>query len=143
MTTVNRVAIVPYSCGKIFSLVDDINDYPKFVPWCVGAEVLGRHGNVVTATLTVGKGMVRHTFTTENQNHAPHKIEMKLKEGPFSHFRANWHFKALAEHATQIEFHIEFELNHKILDAAFGAMLHQMANSLVKAFCERAKAVYG
>jgi len=142
MTTVTRVAIVPYPCDKMCALVDNIEAYPEFIPWCVEAHVLQREASTVVATLTVGKGKVRHSFTTQNQNHAPHLIELKLKEGPFSHFYAKWEFKALGEKGSQIAFHIEFELNHKLLDAAFGAMLHHMANTMVKAFCDRAKQIY-
>ena len=39
MVTVERQAIVPYSTARMYALVEDIESYPRFLPWCSRIEM--------------------------------------------------------------------------------------------------------
>ncbi len=39
MKRIDRSAIVEHSAAQIFALVEDIEAYPRFLPWCVAATV--------------------------------------------------------------------------------------------------------
>jgi ribosome-associated toxin RatA of RatAB toxin-antitoxin module len=71
------------------------------------------------------------------------RIEMQLLDGPFKSLRGEWNFKVLDVDACKILFEVEFEVNSGLLNAAIGPIFEQIANTLVDAFCERAKQVYG
>ncbi|MEE9423258.1 MAG: SRPBCC family protein, partial [Gammaproteobacteria bacterium] len=42
MTEINRHALVPYTAAQMFALVDDIETYPEFLPWCTRTHVISR-----------------------------------------------------------------------------------------------------
>ena len=63
MAVVHKSVLLAYSAEQMFALVDKIEDYPKFLPWCGGAEVKTRDGERVVATLTINYHGVRQSFT--------------------------------------------------------------------------------
>ena len=65
MRKVSRSALVPHSASEMFSLVDDIEAYPGFLPWCKSAVVHSRDANSVEATLELRRGSVSKSFTTQ------------------------------------------------------------------------------
>ena len=101
MKRVERSAIVEYRCLDLYALVEDIESYPRFLPWCLAAEVRERSPGRTVATLTVGLRGIRQAFTTENENRPPSAIDMRLREGPFRRFGATWRFAPLAERAAR------------------------------------------
>ncbi|RMD80661.1 MAG: type II toxin-antitoxin system RatA family toxin, partial [Gammaproteobacteria bacterium] len=97
MTAVHREALVPYRCEEMFALVDDVEAYPSFLPWCRGAEVLSRDEDEVRARLEVARGSFQKAFTTCNRRRPPKMIEMRLVEGPFRHLQGFWRFEPVGE----------------------------------------------
>ncbi|NVJ66431.1 MAG: type II toxin-antitoxin system RatA family toxin [Gammaproteobacteria bacterium] len=142
MKKVNRQAIVPYSCQQMFELVNDIEQYPEFLPYCGGSEIIERQAERVIATLTVSKGSFEQRFTTKNINKPFSAIEMSLVDGPFKYLNGLWSFTELSEQASKIELTIEYEFSNKLLGLAFGNIFSQLAESFVDAFTQRARELY-
>jgi len=143
MATVQKSALIKYSAQQMFDLVDNIDDYPEFLPWCTGSEVMLREANVVEAKLQIAKGGFKNSFATRNINNAGQSIGMSLLEGPFSSLEGVWSFLPLREDASKISLDLEFEMNGMIANLAFGTVFNQICNTMVKSFTERAKQVYG
>jgi ribosome-associated toxin RatA of RatAB toxin-antitoxin module len=143
MAVVHKSVLLGYSAEQMFALVDRVEDYPKFLPWCGGAEVRQREGNKVTATLMINYHGVKQTFTTENTNTPPTEMQMNLLEGPFKHLRGNWQFRPLRPDACKIEFDLHYEFSSKVLEQLIGPVFNMIANSFVDSFCKRAEAIYG
>lgn len=143
MTTVNKSALVPYSPAEMFALIDDIERYPEFLPWCAAARVLARSDDEVRATLALSKSGVEKSFTTRNRNQKNKMIEVSLVEGPFRHLRGFWRFDALGEHGCKVSLDMEFEFSSRVLGMVVGPVFSQVANSLVDSFRKRAVNVYG
>lgn len=143
MRTINRHALVPYSTAEMFALVDDIDAYQNFLPWCKKSQVLSRDEDVVRGLIELSKAGIEKSFTTSNRLQKNKMIEMRLEEGPFHHLEGFWRFDALDETACKISLLLEFEFSSKILDLTVGPVFNQIANSLVDAFCKRATEVYG
>ena len=143
MAVVTKSVLLPFSVDQMFSLVDGIEDYPKFLPWCGGAQVKERIENKVVATLAINYHGVKQSFTTENLNQQPTSIRMRLLEGPFKHLDGNWTFRALRADACKVEFNLHYEFSSKILEKVIGPVFSMIANSFVDAFCQRAEVVYG
>ncbi|TFV98657.1 type II toxin-antitoxin system RatA family toxin [Oxalobacteraceae bacterium OM1] len=143
MAVVHKSVLLPYSADQMFALVDRIEDYPQFLPWCGGAEVRKREGDTVTASLTINYHGVKQSFTTENTNTAPIAIRMQLVEGPFKHLTGLWQFRALREDACKIEFDLQYEFSSKVLEGLIGPVFNMIANSFVDSFCKRAEVIYG
>jgi len=143
MKRIARSAIVPHSAAQIYALVEDIESYPRFLPWCIGAEVRSRSPGATVATLTVGVSGIRQSFTTQNENRAPAAIDLKLVDGPFRHFAASWRFQPLGERACKVEFSMEFEFASRALATLLRPVFEHIADSMVNAFTRRADEVHG
>ena len=143
MKTINRSALVHFSAEQMYRLVDDIENYPEFVPNCRKAKILERDENHVSAQLEVAKSGIAKSFSTKNTLTPFDTIHMQLLDGPFKHLSGQWHFKPLADNACKVELHIEFEFNNKLASIAFAKIFNQLIQSMVSAFTDRAQKVYG
>ena len=127
----------------MFALVDGIEIYPEFLPWCRATKVLSRTDDEVRATIELSKGGVEKAFTTCNRNQKNKMIEMRLVEGPFKRLEGYWRFDALGDEGCKVSFDLEFEFASRMLDMVVGPVFSQIANSLVDSFHRRAVEVYG
>jgi ribosome-associated toxin RatA of RatAB toxin-antitoxin module len=143
MRRVERSAIVPHSAAELYALVEDIERYPQFLPWCTGAVVKTRSPGATLATLTIGVRGITQSFTTQNENRAPEAIDLRLVEGPFRHFAAAWRFAPLDAKACKVEFAMEFEFSSRALAMVLQPLFERMADGMVDAFTRRAEQVYG
>lgn len=142
MTTVQKSALVRFPAQLMFDLVEDIEAYPQFLPWCRSSRILSRTDGMVEAELEIARGGFNKSFATRNTISAPTEIRMSLLQGPFSHLEGVWTFTPLREDASKISLDLEFELSGKLASLAFGAIFNQICNTMVGAFSERAKAIY-
>ena len=95
------------------------------------------------ARLTLTKARVSHSFTTRNRLLGNNRIELQLVEGPFTSLNGHWTFSQLGSDGCKTEMYLKFDFNSRMLNATFGKVFEQVADSLVEAFCDRAKGVYG
>jgi len=142
MKRIARSAIVEHSASQMYALVEGIEDYPSFLPWCAAAEVHERHPGRTRATLTARLGALKHSFTTENDNRPGEVITMRLVEGPFRRFASEWRFVPLGERASRIEFTLQYEFASRTLGRLLAPLFDGIADSMVDAFVRRADEVY-
>ena len=143
MKRIARSAIVERSAAQIYALVDDIEAYPSFLPWCVAARVEERAAAGTRATLTVGVRGLRQSFTTLNRGRPGKAIDLSLVQGPFRHFAAAWRFTALSEQASRIEFSLEYDFSSRALAKLLEPLFERIADTMIDAFTRRAAEVYG
>jgi len=144
MTThIQRSALLPYPAQTLFDLVNDVSAYPQFLPWCAASEVVEQSDEHMLAALTIAKGSVSQRFLTKNNLQPGSRIEMSLREGPFTDLHGIWEFKALGDKACKISLDLTFEYAGPLVKATLGPLFTQAANTLVDAFCQRAKQLHG
>lgn len=143
MRKVRRSAIVPYSARDMFNLVDDVEAYPEFLPWCNDARVQSRSEDIVVATLELHRGSVSRHFTTRNTRRPFEAIDMQLVDGPFRHLEGGWRFRDLSAEGSEVTLELEFEFDSRVVDLVFGRFFEDTLKALVDAFTRRAAAVYG
>lgn len=143
MAVVHKSVLVGYSAEQMFKLVDMVEDYPKFLPWCGGVIVRERTEDKLVATLTINYHGVKQSFTTENTNIPPTMMKMRLIEGPFKQLDGTWTFKPLRADACRIDFDLHYEFSSRLLEGLIGPVFNMIANSFVDAFIKRAESVYG
>jgi ribosome-associated toxin RatA of RatAB toxin-antitoxin module len=127
----------------MFALVDAVEEYPQFLPWCDRTVVILRDAARTRATVHVNYHGVTHSFTTENSKTGHESMTIRLVEGPFRILDGEWRFTRLAEHACKIEFRLHYEFSSRILEKLVGPVFTYIANTLVDAFVQRADKVYG
>ncbi|MEN0108103.1 MAG: type II toxin-antitoxin system RatA family toxin [Pseudomonas sp.] len=144
MTThIQRSALLPYPAQALYDLVNDVASYPDFLPWCASTTVFEHTDTLMRASLQVAKGGISQQFVTCNTLVPGQSIVMNLEEGPFTELHGVWQFKALTDKACKISLDLSFEYSGQLVRATLGPLFNQAANTLVDAFCQRAKQLYG
>lgn len=143
MVTIDRSSLVGHSAESMYALVEDIESYPQFLPWCSKTAVSLREGTRTVATLHVNFRGVREQFTTENSNEPGRNISMRLVSGPFRQLKGHWRFTPLSESACKVEFSLEYEISNRLLERMIGPVFHHIGNSFMDAFVRRAEQVHG
>ena len=142
MALVEKSVLLPYSAEQMFVLVDNVAEYPQFLPWCGGTTVTVLDENTIQAVVDINYHHVKQSFTTKNVRVAGQRIDMKLIRGPFKHLEGSWHFIALTPTACKIEFRLNYEFANKLLETVVGPVFHYIASTFVEAFIKRAELVY-
>lgn len=127
----------------MFVLVDDVESYPEFLPWCNDAEIHNRTSNTVEATLELHKGSVSNHFTTLNTRSEFVTIDIELIGGPFRHLQGGWKFTEIGEEGCKVALALDFEFESMFVDMMFGGFFEETCSSLVDAFTKRARHVFG
>jgi ribosome-associated toxin RatA of RatAB toxin-antitoxin module len=142
-TRIQRSALLPYPAKALYDLVNDVPHYPEFLPWCSSTRVLESGEDFMRASLEVAKGGLSQRMITRNTLTPGQQIEMNLEEGPFTKLHGIWVFKPLGEKACKISLDLSFDYDGPLVRATLGPLFNQAANTLVDAFCQRAKQLYG
>ncbi|OAI11751.1 ubiquinone-binding protein [Methylomonas lenta] len=143
MSVVQKSALVKFSAQQMFDLVDDIESYPQFLPWCSGSRVLRREDDIVEGEIQIAKAGFHKSFATRNRLDRGGRIQISLLDGPFKSLEGFWSFMPLREDASKISLDLEFEIAGKLASLAFGPVFNQICNTMVSSFTQRAKAIYG
>jgi ribosome-associated toxin RatA of RatAB toxin-antitoxin module len=143
MAEVVKSVLVPYSTFEMFELVDKVEEYPQFLPWCGGTELHLRDERVTEATIHINYLHVKQHFTTQNTKMPGEEMLIRLKSGPFRKLEGYWRFKALAETACKVEFVLHYEFSSSLLEKVLGPVFGMLTNGLVDAFVYRAEKVFG
>ena len=143
MTKISKATVVPYTPEEMYVLVNDIESYPAFLPWCSAAKILTQQEESLTATLSLALGKIKQSFTTENTMQDGSRIEIQLIEGPFKHLSGYWKFNPEDEQSCHIQLHMNFEFKNKIIKHTLGKAFYKVMDSLVESFVQRAQQVYG
>ncbi|MDA0679647.1 MAG: type II toxin-antitoxin system RatA family toxin [Proteobacteria bacterium] len=143
MRRVNRSALVPYRASEMFRLVDDVDSYAEFLPWCSFSKVLSRRADSVDATLELHKGTIAKKFTTRNTLKQNESIDIELIGGLFRHLAGGWRFQSFGAEGSKVSLELEFEFASRMVDVMFGPFFEETCNSMIEAFTRRAAAVYG
>jgi ribosome-associated toxin RatA of RatAB toxin-antitoxin module len=143
MTTTLREAItVPYTPAQMFDLVNDVEAYPAFVPYCKKVHIQEKSLQKMVVALTLGKGWAEHTFTTENQLMHPHTVIMRLVEGPFSTFEGKWTFQTVVPDNCQLTLNLVFAFHRLGSKLLVQPLLEKVMHDMMGVLKQRAHVVY-
>jgi ribosome-associated toxin RatA of RatAB toxin-antitoxin module len=141
MPTVRKSAIVPSSCEEMFALVEDIEGYPQFLPWCSATEVFERSATVTRARLDVSyHGLATH-LATRNRKQPPGRIDLAFEDGPFERFAGVWRFSPLGAEGCKVELSLDYDFSSKALAALLGPLFGDIAETMVESFVQRAESI--
>jgi ribosome-associated toxin RatA of RatAB toxin-antitoxin module len=142
MSSFRQSAFVPFSSEQMYFLVNHIELYPEFLPWCSSAIVIESTDSQMDAELTISKGPFTYNFSTTNFLVPNKSIELKLLKGPFKYFRGHWAFNNDGSRGCVVELSIDYEASTPFLRMALSVASGAIVNSLVQAFVSRAHEKY-
>ena len=143
MYTISRSAMVPHSAEQMFALVNDVDSYSLFLPWCGSSRVLQHENHTMIASVEIAFKGISKTFTTRNTMQPFEATQLQLVDGPFSELTGRWGFKPLSDDACKISLDLEFGFSNRLVGAVVGPVFKIIADSMVDSFCKRAGDVYG
>jgi ribosome-associated toxin RatA of RatAB toxin-antitoxin module len=143
MPKVHKTVVLPYTAAQMYDLVEAVEDYPKFLPWCGGATVHQRSDTYLEASVVVAFKSLQQTFRTFNQNIRPTQMRIEFKDGPFRHLKGAWYFETLGESQVRVVFDLDYEFSNKLFSLAIGPIFNVLAKTFIDGFIARAKVIYG
>lgn len=138
MPSIEKSVLVQHSAENMFALVEDVESYPRFLPWCGGSRVIARDDAQTTAAIDIDFHGVRQSFTTVNTRHPFERIDMSLVDGPFSQLEGGWRFQSLADDACKVVLVLDYRFSSFILGRLIGPIFEQITASMVDSFVRRA-----
>lgn len=142
MASVSKSLLLPYRAEQMFDLVQGIEQYPLFLPWCGGTTVHERSlqgtSERVLATVQINFRGLRHSFTTENLHERPGSIRMRLVQGPFRELDGEWQFVPIDDSGCRVLFRLDYAFANALLSRALAPVFDPIATSFVDAFVQRA-----
>jgi ribosome-associated toxin RatA of RatAB toxin-antitoxin module len=146
MKTVKKSVLIWYRASEMYVLVTDVDQYPKFLPWCDRARVVDSNEAGMTAEISISFSGIRQTFTTRNEHVRDRQVRIKLVNGPFSRLDGEWNFVPLgddSQRACRVELSLNYGFDNAALSKLVGPVFDKIAGSMVDAFVKRATQVYG
>ena len=150
MPSHKETKILPYSAQQMLELILDIENYPKFLPWCLAAKITNRvNQDHLIADLVISFKAFSEKYTSEVKttkiSEDEYKVEVIAIYGPFKNLVNKWHFKNLSndnKHLSTIEFFIDFQFKSIIMEKMIGVIFEKATNKMIEAFEKRAAELY-
>ncbi len=142
MSQVVQSVLVMHPVQRMFDLVDGVEAYPDFLPWCGGVQVKERTDTVTEARIDINFHGVKAHFHTRNTK-APNHMLISLVDGPFKRFEGEWVFTPLGDDACKVELRLHWEFSTRLLEKVIGPVFNRIASTFVQSFERRADQLFG
>lgn len=149
MPTHSESRTLPYTAQQMYDLVADVASYPDFLPWTAAARIRSRTprpdgSEVMEADLVISFKVFRERFGSRvTLWPADRRIDTEYLDGPFKYLKSHWTFADLPEGGCSVDFFVDFEFKNRILQGVIGVVFGEAMQRVVKAFEDRAAALYG
>ena len=157
---VREQVVLPYTPKELYSIVSDVDSYHLFLPYCLGSRVIGpsdsprakenrqNASSIVDAELTIGFSAFRESYVSEVSMRPNEWVLAHAKPSPlFQELHTAWHFRPLPAGAsiprTEVTFTLAFAFSSPFYAAVAGQVFEKLSSSMLEAFQQRARSVYG
>ena len=130
---------MPYPARVMYDIVNDVESYPDFLPWCGAARVDQADEYSMEAAILMQAIGLNHWFKTRNRMVPGESIDIALVEGPFKRLQGRWTFTPIDDAGCKIELVLEYEIKRGLAAAVIAPAFSRIANTLVESFCARAR----
>lgn len=141
MHSMDETRVMPYDADLIHSIIMDIENYPKFLPWCSSATILSQKEEYISAKLTIAFKSFSESYVSKVSSRkidGGYEVEAVAISGPFKHLKNIWQVKSL-NNCSEVKFSIDFEFKSMILDMVIGVFFSTATEKMIAAFETRAK----
>ena len=135
-----RTFSVNKNINEVFDVLNNVDDYESFIPFCSQSEIIDEQDNAITASLKLSFLGSSFEFITQNEFKRNEFIDMNLVKGPFSSFNANWLFHPISEDETQLTFKMSYSINNPITDLIISKNIDTVSERIIEAFKQKIEA---
>ena len=137
---------VPHLPDRMFGLVGDLEDYPRFLRNVSGMDVKrdrGSSADVRYARMTIKFGPVTQAYTSRVvADPATLTITANATDGPFAFLDSKWTFTPEGE-GTRIRFDIDFKIANPLIAAVAEPAFAAKQGEIIDAFEDEADRRFG
>ncbi|AEI89319.1 MAG: Ribosome association toxin PasT (RatA) of the RatAB toxin-antitoxin module [Candidatus Midichloria mitochondrii] len=142
----SKKIISDYEIKQLYELVSDINQYPKFIPWCDNLRILKQEKNSIEAEVVIKALGIREKYIS-NITLFPIKkgkaaVLITSNSSPFKQMESQWLLTKADNHKTEVHFSITFALKSRISELAISQMSPLACEKIINAFQARANELF-
>ena len=138
MDYINKSEEINVSHELIFSLINNVEDYHRFLPWCSDSKIISDDGNKMLAEIEISKNFINWKFSTENTYDLNKKINIKLIDGPFNHLDGYWEFKKIDNYNTTVDLYLEYKFDSRLIELSIKPIFSNIMSSILDSFISEA-----
>jgi len=132
-----------FRVDQMFAIADDIESYPRFIPWCRSARVLSRDGDAREVENHFGAGPADIAFRSHAEAQAPERLTITAVDGPFRRFSLVWTFTPLAPGGCRVRAEYVVEFRSHLLQGLARLTIREVQHRVLRKFRDRAAEIYG
>ena len=122
----------------IFNLINDIENYPNYLPWCTDTEVKQQSDTVIIGKIYISKSLIKWNFSTKNSINKNKSIDLKLVDGPFDDFNGRWLFTRIDDNNTKVSLEMNYKFKSTIIELSIEPIFTSIMNSILQSFIQEA-----
>ena len=138
MNYINKSEKINVTKEMIFNLINNVDNYEKFLPWCSRSTIISKEPNVMTAEIEISKSLINWKFTTKNIFEQNKIINLQLIDGPFSHLEGHWKFDVIDEYNTSVTLYLEYKFDNKLIEMSIKPVFSTIMSSILDSFISEA-----
>ena len=138
---------VPHLPQRMFEIVADMGDYPRFVPNCKAVDIrpdpAAGGADVRLVKMTLYFGPVTQAYTSRvTVDAAGLTIRAKAVDGPFAYLDSVWSFEQEGM-GTRVRFEIDFKISNPFIAAVAEPAFAAKQEEIMRAFADEADRRFG
>ena len=138
MNYINKSEEINVDHELIFTLINNVGEYHKFLPWCSDSKIISDINSKMSAEIEISKNFVSWKFSTENTYDPNKRIDIKLIDGPFNHLEGYWEFKKVDNYNTIVELYLEYKFDSRIIELSIKPIFSKIMSSILDSFISEA-----
>ena len=147
MPILEKQEVVNYSLDQVYTIISDVESYPKFLPWCSATRIKERiDNNTFTAELMIKFAVFHKSYVSKVTLSPPDtssaRVNAEMISGPFEHLSTSWQLVSVDALNTQIYFSLDFEFSSSLLGKIANSALLRANEKMLLAFKQRAAELY-
>ena len=146
MPTLHHTETISLPRQALYDIITDVEKYPEFLPWCLGATLLEKSDTHLIADLCIGVSSFKGTFRSSVSLTPFSKVEVHYGDDSqgtpannisFKHLYTQWTLDEISPQETQVNFYVDFSFQSWILNKMMESVFDQASRTMIKAFKKR------
>ena len=129
-----RTFSVNKSIDEVFDVLNDVDDYQSFIPFCSKSTIIEEREDKIKASLQLSFLGTSSEFISENTFKNNEFIDMEFVKGPFKTFHAKWFFNFINENETELKFKMTYSIVSPITELMFSKNIDVVSQRIIEAF---------
>tara|TARA_B100000941_G_scaffold158728_1_gene112796 strand:+ start:231 stop:677 length:447 start_codon:yes stop_codon:yes gene_type:complete len=138
MNIINQSEDINVDVTLIFELINNVDKYSDFLPWCSNSIILDNSSSEMTAEIEITGKPIKWAFKTKNTYKKNKIINIQLVDGPFKNLEGYWKFNIIDKHNTNVSLFLEYEFDSKIIELSLKPIFSSIMSSILDSFISEA-----